>query len=276
MSMTGGISFFEQNKALFSKGALCVASSNVADENLILGTNKSYSWESIGSDDATPETLTITLDDPAEISRLFLIGHNFKSYKVEYWNGSAFVDFAGVTGLYNYADTEINETAFVNDTSYYEFTPVTTQIIKITAYTTQIADEQKMLNQVIVTNEIGTLKGFPAMSGIKLDRNDQRDEAISGRVHIVRGYESAAFSLDLSTYPYQEDIDILDELHTLDTPFIAWLCGGKPEQFRLNQRGFRAKDVYQMKMSGTITNGFYQNIYILGAEQQYSFIEVIQ
>lgn len=455
MSMTGGISFYEKNKALKADGASCVASSNTDNDDLILGTNKYFRWESSGSDDSTPETLTITLAAQTEISRIFLIAHNFKDFTIQYknsniclqsqtldnaswtktrctvvaddandpnaaatadklvldgtagathfirqsiaftagktytfsvylksdeltfaaiqlpldafgtaqrasinlttgatssdsgapviaavaaWDGGwrlsiratatitatgsaqiylaaaldnisfdgdsasglhvwgaqvevAYVasaysvtttaaagitcEFLGVTGLDDYSAALIDESTFALDTAYYEFSPINLTEIVITANTTQVADAEKYLTQFVATNELGTLDGFPNMNGITLDRNDRKEKAISGRVHIEKGYESAGFDLALRTYGEQDDIDLLDSLHEMEEPFLVWLCGGDPDQFRLEQRGFRLQDLYQMKIDQQMKNAYDRNIYVLGVNQNYSFIEVV-
>lgn len=274
MSMTGGISFYDKNKALFADGATCVASSNTADQNLILGTNKYFRWQSSGSNDATTETLTITLPVATAISRIFLVGMNFKAFQIQYDNGSP-ADFTGVTGLDSYSDSEIDVTLFDRTTAYFQFDSVTTDTIIITVDTTQTVNAEKYLNQFIATNELGTLVGFPGMSGIGLDRNDRSEKSITGRYHIEKSYESTEFDLSLKTYPVQADIDLLDDLHDREDPFLVWLCGGKPDQFTYTQRGFRVQDVYQMKVDRGLKNGYYQNIYVAGVNQAYSFKEVV-
>ena len=272
MSMTGGISFYDKNKSLFDDGSTCVASTNTADQNLVLGTNKYFKWESIGSDDVTTETLTITLPSAISLSRIFLLDHNFKNFGIQY---GASLDFANVTGLDSYSDNQILETGFSRNTAYYQFDAVTTDTIIISIDTTQTVDAEKFLHQFIITNELGTLTGFPDMTGIKLDRNDRKDKAISGRLHIEKGYETASFRLKLASYPVQADIDLLDSLHSRELPFLSWLNGGKPDQFRFEQRGFRLEDVYQVKVDKPAKNSFNKNIYVLGVNQSYSFMEVV-
>lgn len=274
MSMTSGISFFDKNRALFKDGATCAASSNTDLQNLILGTNKYFRWESSGSDDMTTETLTITLPSAIEISRIFLIGHNFDDYGIQYDNGSP-ADFTGVTGLNSYSGSSIAETGYTGSVSYYEFTPVTTDTIIITIDTTQVADAEKYLTQFVATNELGTLTGYPTPSPVSLDRNERKEKSISGRAHIQKGYETASFDLKLNTYPVQADVDILDSLQDREDPFLVWLCGGKPSQFRIEQRGYRLEDVYQMQIDAPLKNSYDRNIYQMGANQSYSFMEVV-
>lgn len=272
MSMSGGVSFYEKSKALFADGATAAASSANAFANLAIGTNKYFKWVSSGSDDLTTETYTITLPAAVAISRIFLVGHNFKQFQIKYGVGT---DFTGVTGLDDYSGSSISETTFARDTAYYEFDEVTTDTIILTVDKTQTADAEKEIIQVIATNEIGTLEGFPTVNGVKLDRNTFKDKATSGRLHVQRGYENASFNMRLSTYPIQDDIDILDTLHAKNEPFLVWLNGGKPDQFRFTQRGWRLQDIYQMQIDDDANNGFAQNVYVMGVDQSYSFVEVV-
>ncbi|MGR3219401.1 MAG: hypothetical protein ACUZ8H_06225 [Candidatus Anammoxibacter sp.] len=272
MSLTGGISFFAKNKALFVDGSTLAASSNTADQNLPLGTNKFFSWESIGSNDATTETLTITLPVAKSISRIFLVGHNFDDFQIQY---GASQNFANVKGLDNYAGALISETGFTRDTAYYEFDAVTTDKIIVTIDTTQIANAQKFISQIIITDEIGTLTGFPNISNPNFDRDERSQKAASGRVHIEKGFESASFGLDLKTYGIQADIDILEGLHDRNESFIVWLNGGLPDNFRLKQRGFRVGDIFQMQTTKGLKTGYYKNLYKSGVMQTYGFQEVV-
>jgi hypothetical protein len=274
MSMTGGISFYDKAKSLYSDGVRAVASSNTADQNLILSPNKYYKWESIGSNDATTETITITLPSPVSISRIFLLNHNFKNFQVQYNNGSP-ANFTNVRGLDSYAANNINVTNFARDTAYFEFDAVTTAVIIITCSTTQVTNAQKFLQQFICTNELGTLQGYPKMNGISLDRNIRKEEAHSGRFQIQKGYEVAGFDLTLNHYPVQADIDLLDSLHERENNFLVWLCGGKPDQFRIKQRGFNLSDLYQMQIDASMRNSYEKNVYLMGVSQIYSFLEAV-
>lgn len=271
MSMTGGISFFDKSKCLFKDGASCVASSNTGDQNLVLGTNKYYRWESIGSDDMTTETITITLPSAVAISRIFLLGHNFDTFQIQYGSSS---DFANVTGLDSYSSNDISETGFARDTAYYEFDSVTTDTIILTVDTTQTTDAQKYINQIIVTNEIGTLTGFPNISGYNFDRNTRTERSASGRDHVEKGYEVVNISLGLSVYPVQADITMLESLHDRNEPFLIWPMGGKPTNFKYEQKGFKVGDVFQVQTMGDLGVGFYKNLYKSGVEQSYKFREV--
>lgn len=272
MALTGGIKFFNKNKALAADGSSVVASSNTADQALLLGTNKFFKWQSIGSNDSTTETLTITLPAAVSISRIFLIQHNFKAFQIQY---GASQDFTNVIGLDSYSDNKIDVSGNTRNAAYFEFDAVTTDTIIITADTALVTNAQKELVQAIITNELGTLVGFPGNKGAVLDRNRRSAKATSGRVHIEKGYENFSMTLKLKTYPGQADLDLLDSLHDINEPFLIYPCGGKPDQFRFTIRGFRDEDVFQVQTNGKVTNGFTNNIYVMGVDSSYNFVEVV-
>lgn len=273
MSLTGGISFFDRNKALFEDGSVASASSGNDGANLMLGTNKFFQWISIGSDDTTTETITITLASAQDITRIFIADHNWKQYTIKF--GSTPSDFTNVVGLDGPLGGGISETVYAEDTAYYQFDSVNTDTIEITVTKTQVADEEKRLVLFIVTEELGTLVGFPRNNGVNLDRNVKKVKAISGRMHVTKSYESASMSLSLKTYPLQDDIDLLDSLHDRNIPFLVWANGGVDSQFRLKQRGWRLKDIYQMQTDKGTRNAYDKNVYIMGVNQSYSFTEVV-
>ena len=271
MSLTGGMSFYKRNKASFEDGSTAVASTGSAEASLILGTNKIFLWSSVGSNDTITETITITMPAAVAINRIFLADHNWKEFTIKFDGGT---DFTTVVGIDGALGGGITETAFVRDTAYYEFDSVTATTIEITVTKTQTANQEKTLVLFIVTEELGTFTGFPQNRGVRLNRNDKIETAISGRMHVEKSYESARMDLVLKTYPIQDDIDLLDTIHDSDVPFIVWANGGKPDQFRLSQRGWRLKDVYQMQtIRGTI-NAYDRNVYIMGVNQKFTFIEV--
>lgn len=282
MSLKGGVSFFNENVAKFDKGARVTASSNDANANLMLGREDFFKWQSIGSDDTTTETITISLSGSPTISRLFIIGHNMKDFEISVSG----VNITGLNSGYNSRNNgeaplavlvsgDIDQDDYDTDVAYYEFDAIVADDIVITCSKTQIADAEKFISRIIATTEIGTLRGYPEIKGVSIDPNQRGETTISGYEHIERGVDVAAFNMTLKTHPYQEDIDLIDSLFTRPDPFLVWLCGGLPDQFRLQTRGWRAKDVYQMKINGSAENGYKNNVYKMGVEQRFTFQEVI-
>lgn len=271
MSLTGGISFYKRNKADFGDGSTATASTGDSEASLILGTNKFFEWSSVGSNDTVTETITVTMPAAVTISRIFLGDHNWKEFTVKFDSGTEFTTVVGIDGALGGG---ITETAFVRDTAYYEFDAVTATTIEITVTKTQVANQEKTLVLFIATEELGTLVGFPRNRGVTLNKNEKIETAISGRMHVEKSYESARLEMTLKTYPGQADIDLLDTLHDLNVPFVVWPNGGVPGNFRFSQRGWRLKDIYQMQTIRGAVNAYDRNIYVMGVNQRFNYVEV--
>lgn len=261
---TGGIKFFLKSKCLFADGSDMVASSGDSSSPYALDRNPVTYWRSVSSNDLTVETLTLTFAESITIDRLLLVDHNWKQFTVKYFSGAAYANFAGVVGL-DSSGALISETTFVDDTAYYEFTPVTTTSIQITVTKTQVANAEKYINQIIFTESLGTLVGYPQITGVEIDRNIRKKDMLSGKVLIQKSEESAKIDLNFANYPasLSADIDLIFSLHDKEENFMIWLCGGRrgTNYFKKQIRGFRLKDVYTVQLTKTLKAHYSNNIY---------------
>lgn len=274
--INGGVKFFDQSFSLFRNGATANASSNTALAKNILNTNIYVRWESFGSNDLTTETINITLDGTKEIDRIFLTDFNFKEFTIQYHNGATFVDFANVIGVNGVESSIISETTYAFDTAYFEFDAVTTNQIQITVKKTQIADEEKLLTTVLVTKEIGTFQGFPRVKP-NMSRNESKTKTLSKKSVIQKSYETNTVSINFKTHPFQNDLDILEILWDSEEPFLVWVCGGRTgtQFFKIAQKSWRLKDVFNMQISGRSRNEFEKGVYLLGFKKSIRFEEHI-
>jgi hypothetical protein len=128
MAITGGVKFFGDNVALYEAGGYVIASTGQVVALNIIDKLSYTSWRSVGSNDSTVETLVVTFGS-STITRLLLLNHNWKNFTVQYWNGSTWVNFTSVVGL-DGSKSAISETAFADNSAYYEFASVTTTQIK--------------------------------------------------------------------------------------------------------------------------------------------------
>lgn len=275
LDITGGVKFFDKNKALFKYGNAVSASTNDGAAKYLLSPNKYVRWESIGSDDTTVETLTINFKKTTTLDRLFLVSHNLKDYSITYNGGSL---FTGVSGLDGDLVGNIIETAYDKNTSYYKFDSVSVDSIEITATKTQTANQEKFITQFIGTVEIGTLAGFPRVQNVRHDRNIKGDKVLSGREVIQPGYETTSFDMNFKTYPVQNDISILETLHLREDSYLVWLCGGRygSDHFTVEQRGWRLADIYNMKGNRPLDADFARGIYQNGVDVRFRFREVVE
>jgi len=199
---------------------------------------------------------------------------NFKNFSVQYNNGSSFVDFTNVIGVNGESKTGINESTYSRDSAYYEFTPVTTTQIKITCSQTQVADAQKFLVGLVVTEEIGTFEGFPRVTPTMM-RNETRAKALSGKSVIQKSFESNDINMTFKSHPYENDLKILETLFDSESTFLVYPCGGREgsQYFRMNQRGWTLKDIFNMQLRGKLKNEWEKGIYTLGFNKTVKFEE---
>lgn len=272
--ITGGIKFFKQSYALFKNGALAIASSNNEAAKYILSMNRYTEWVSIDSDDMTEEEIIIELDSSRSINRLFLTEFNFKEFEVTYWNGSSYVAFTNVVGVNGQTYTGINVTDYAYDSAYFEFDNVTTTRIKLTCLKTQIPNEQKYLCIFLVTEELGTFKGFPRVDP-KTDMNEIKTKTLGGKVLVSKGFETVLIKLNFKTHPYQDDITLLEYLFSSVEPFLIYLCGGRVGEnyFKIAQKTWNLSDVYNVQATGDLDSDFEKGVYLLGANKNITFEE---
>ena len=274
LDITGGGKFFENNKALFRDGNSADASTNDAAAKFILDTSKYTRWESLNSNDTTVETITINFKFNQTIDRLILVGHNFKNFSIKY-NGVN--EFTNVSGLDGALVGGVSETVFNKDTAYYKFDSVVVSSVTISVLSTQVANEQKYLNQFIATSEVGTFAGFPRIQNVQHNRNIKGAKALSGKNVIQKGYETTTFRINFKTYPVQADINIVESLHERESSFLVWLCGGRygSEHFTVEQRGWRLRDIYNMQISRPLSADYEKGIYQNGVNTSMTLVEVV-
>lgn len=280
MSISGGIKFFTLGSARTGL-ATAAASTGNTSAGAVLDGNIYTRWLSVGSDDVTAETLTITFLAAVTIDRLLLANLNWKDFDIKYDNGSGYTHFAGVTGL-DGAKANITETAFADSSAYYEVTPVTgVTSIRCTVTKTQAANAQKYLYRLFAFEEIGTFAGFPKVSKVIHSRNERSKRTASGKMKVQKSFRTSQYALNFTTYPtdteFRADVDLVEELFDLDTPFNMWLCGGRrgEDYFRHTPLGWKLEDLLTMSIVGSWDPSFRDSIYVSGINASLTFVESV-
>ena len=258
MAISGGIKLFEKSKALFKDGATIAASTGDSAADFAISMNRNLRWDSVGSNDSTMETLTITFDSSKTFDRIFLVGMNAKDFKIFYDTSS---DFANVTALDGTA-AKIDVTNWTEDTAYFEFDEVTASSILIQIFNTQTANAEKYVTLAAVTSELGTFNGFPDVRPT-IDANEKRAQVQSGKYITQKNFE--VFEANLSSeHTDQTDITLMDTIYESQDPFLLWLCGGKygTTNFSVNFKNWRLRDLYQVQTFGNIRTTFRSNVYL--------------
>lgn len=262
--ITGGIKFFNENSVNTENGSSVSVSTGDSSSDFLLDINAFTFWRSVGSDDLTTETITITMPSSQEIDRIFLIDHNFKNYNIKYDVSGTPTDFTNVLSINSEELANIDITDYDKNSSYYEFDAVTTNKIYIEIDTTQTVDAEKYISQVVITTEIGTLEGYPEIK-VNKSKNAKKKKSMTGRVFNQKSIETVNINLGFRTYPsrLQSDIDTIMSLFDLEEPFLTWLCGGREgsDYFNYTLRGFRLKDLIKTTITNDFKDSYSKNIY---------------
>ena len=265
MAIGGGIKFFKKSKNIDATASAPV--SGDASVASLLDSNSETFYRSSGTTDSRTEEIEITFTESKTIDRLFLRDFNGKDFNVMYDVGGVWTHFSSVIDI-DGSQANITETAFSESTYYAEFASVSTTKIRIQILKTQVANEEKYINQVIVTEEMGTFVGYPEVKNTVLDRSLRSKKTISGKYSIQKSIEAFRTYIKFKNYPtsatYNIDLDLAIDLHDSEDPFLVWLCGGKfgTSKFNYAIPGFRLKDVYQVQVSNSYKFNYVNNIYV--------------
>lgn len=265
MALTGGISFYKRSKVLIDDETTITATSGSEAADFAIDRNTFTYWRSVGSSDSVTETIIITPPADVVLDRIFLIDHNFETFTVKYKSGGVFVDFTNVTGLDGALGGGITETTYARDTAYYEFDSVTTSAIEITCTTAQVTDAEKFISQIIATEELGTLEGYPIVKSVKPSRNSRIKRTLTGRRNVLKSIETTEFQLDFKDYPrsLSDDLDLMFDLQDSEDPFLVWLSGGRfgSDFFGYTLPQWKLKAVTQMQVIKNLDNSYSKNVY---------------
>lgn len=281
MSISGGIKFFTKSACKLADGAQAIASSGVSSANFAIDRNSDTKWVTSGSNDTLTETLSISFSGTQTFNRLLLTDFNFKQFTIQYDVSGVWTDFTNTVGIDGATSMgKISETVFSDDSAYYEFDTVMSSKLLITVTKTQIANQDKFLNLLTVTTEIGTLQGHPGIKAT-VDKNERKKPALSGRMMIIKSIETFSVILNFKNYPgrspYGNDFDIMFRLFDLDDNFLVWLCGGRRGSgyFSYQARPFRLRDIYECNVSDKITPIYSNEIFSTSVNMQVTISEAI-
>lgn len=273
MTISGGIKFFAKSFAdIDNEAVLVTMSSSTSLRDYIRDRRRDTRWISSGSNDATQESITIDLGASYAIDRLILVKHNFKAFNAQYWTGAAWAHFANVVTKEG-TQSNITETAATKTTSYYEFTEVTTQKVRIQVDTTQAANAEKYVQEVVVTKEKGTFSGFPFYQQA-LEYRQVRKDTILGRPKFSIAGDAFGCSLTFDGYPTAADITLMQTLWQERSEFLIYPCGADASQFRFSSQGHRLEDIFLVWFDSDLSPNYDRNVYALGVNFQVKLVEV--
>lgn len=256
-SITGMVKVFYTNYIeLFSN---TVAASTGTNQANIYDRDRETQWSSVGSDDSTVETLTITFDSQATISRLFCVGMNWKNFTIQYDAGGGYTDFSNVYSLKaDAAAALISYSDNSETTRYFEFDAVAVNSVKITMNTTIVVDAEKTLIELYIGKEMGTFSDDVISKPNKAKINFDYGEKIItlsnvGSKRYQRG-EKFKGSLTLKQIDQSNDQTIIYTMFD-QGDFMISLCGADGTLYP-TIRHWRLQDVYSCILKGDLSGEF--------------------
>jgi hypothetical protein len=165
-----------------------------------------------------------------------LVEQNLKAYTIKYWNGAAYVDFS----------TAISETTNTATTKMHTFNSVSTSQIRIIITGTMVANDDKFIAQIIISQLIGQFNSFFDIKRPLISRNRKELKSVSGKSRIIRNVGAFSCKLSLDNVIDTNDLTIIEDLFEYNEGFLVWLCGGDQTQFRTVRMGYRLQDIFLM------------------------------
>jgi hypothetical protein len=224
------IKFFKRNK-LDSTATMTATTANTALMVNLYDNDPSTKLVSIGSSDSAPEVWEFTFTGARSVDAIQVANHNIKAGKIEYWNGSAYVDFSAA----------IAWSANTASSNYFAFTQVSTTKIRVTMNTTIVANAQKYIGELRFLEAYGALLSNPSKIDIKYAEKTKDFSLDNGAAVQVFFGEQAEIKLKFDALT-QADVDILRGIKNTRTLFYCYPNGGNNTASL--QEGLRIGDMY--------------------------------
>jgi len=259
--MASQIIFYKKNFIDLSFGSISITVTDATATNTgqafvgyLRNRKNSSAWITTGSNDAANTQLDIDWTDQRTIDNLLLVKHNFSDYTIQYWNGSAYVDFSSA----------INVSGGVALTTVHTFTAVQTSKIRLIITGTIVADADKIMRQFIATEQIGQLESWPIISGVVNSKSKKVTKALSGKSYVADTIGSFACSLDVEILKSSLDLAIFEQIFDSYEGVLVWLCGGDEVQFSSKRQGYRLEDIFLMRPVSEYNPDWFQGLYVAG------------
>lgn len=173
----------------------------------IFNSDKFFQYYTDGlNNDATSASITITFDETTAVSRIALLDHNLKSYRL-FYNGSTantftFTGSPSTTTSYFTSNSETSQ--------YFRFNTITVSSITLDLLSTQIANSEKAVGRLIISDLILDFPQLPSARNFDPRVNPKQViHTLSDggtRIHNIRSKWSANIKLEYITESFRNDL----------------------------------------------------------------------
>lgn len=238
-----------------------IASNNGQQFTDFLRNRKNTSgWATTDSTDAANTELLFNFNDLREFDSIMLVGHNFKSFLLEYNDGGTWDTLQDVT------DNALT-------TNYYTYSPlIETDQIRLTIRATQVVDADKFMAQFIVTESIGTFSFEPELEA-EISKERKASRYISGKSFVSSQVGGITVRARYAGAHFQADINLLQRLYDFFGGFLVSLSGGTTAQFENSVAPYRPQDLLYMQCSNEYEPNFGDGRFRNGLDMDLRLVE---
>ena len=258
--------FFDYNYAFKTFGGTFSASSNATAAQYSFDELVYTRWSSVAENsDATASYIERNFGAIRTFTSIFIREHNLSAPVAKYWDGA---NWQTVTGVVIQNSTDLKH-------SYLKFPSISTQAIRIYGSATLVANSEKMINEVMVFDEIGALV-IPSADidpkRIKTQINHELDNAKYMKLNRGKRWE---ITLKFKAHIGVNDINLLRTIADRDAEFYLWINDNAEAGMPYPFEPFMFKDIYKVSLDKGDNPGYYKNCWYSGMDNQFKLIEVV-
>lgn len=270
--MGSQIKFFNKNRLDLSNDDASIEVTDLTASNdgqefvdFMRNRNNRSAWLTTGSNDAALTQIDVNLGIQYLVTDIMLLKHNLGAYTIQYWDGFSYVDFP----------TAINETTNTETSTNHEFTETWVQEFRIIIQGTIVADEDKKISQLIITDKLasGQLKGWPKIRKPTHNTNKRVSRMLSGKVNVVESIGGFSMDLTVSNWNIDVDLELIEEIYFGRRAVLVLLSGSDETQFSHVRVGYRNEDLYFMRAVNDYIPEWNTGIYVNGLNIKLSMAE---
>lgn len=186
-------------------------------ENLLNPDRRVQYYSDTMNNDATTVSMRISFDATTTVSRISLIGHNFKKFNI-YYNGATANAFA----MTSTSATTTSQFLTNSETSqYFRVTPVDCTSVTIDIYSTQVANSEKAISQVVLSDPLVVFSRMPNANSYspKIEVEQVVHQMSDGgyRTHTVQAKYAIDLKMKFLTTAFRNQ---LLSVYNLQAPFM--------------------------------------------------------
>lgn len=265
--------FFRKNKIDLSNSLPTFtvtdgSASNTGEDftDLMRNRNNNSGWGTTGSADDGSTTMTVSFGETQSFTDILLVGHNFKNYNVQYYDGTTYQNFS----------TPITSTDNTLSTNYHAFTEVATTAIRLKINGTQVANADKYLKQFLITEAIGTLSIEPEIKP-QWDKDRKVTKFLSGKSFVAKSVGAFNCKVKMRSAYNNSDWTLIETLFRSYEGFLVWVTGGDISALQAQsmvREGYRLEDIFHMDLANEYSPEFLESRWANGMPIDLNFVEV--